>query len=96
MLRRKLIRTLALYKTQFISLIFMITVGFGCLIGFNIEWKSIEYNFNEIANSTGYADYRLYQNSKDYFKESDINKIKTIDGIDSVTRSFSIDISKVK
>lgn len=96
MLRRKLIRTLALYKAQFISLIFMITVGFGCLIGFNIEWKSIKYNFNEIAESTGYADYRLYQNSKDYFKESDITKIKTIDGIDSVTRSFSIDISKVK
>ncbi len=42
MLFRKLIRTVGVYKAQFISMIIMIALGTGVFVGFNMEWVSIE------------------------------------------------------
>ena len=44
MLFRKLIRTAWSYKAQFISMIIMMTLGIGVFLGFNMEWKTIEYD----------------------------------------------------
>ena len=44
MLFKKLIRTMGLYKAQFISMIIMIALGVGIFVGFNMEWVSIEKN----------------------------------------------------
>ena len=42
MLFRKLLRTMGLYKAQFISMIIMIALGIGIFVGFNMEWVSID------------------------------------------------------
>lgn len=96
MLWKKMLRTLKHYKAQFISLVFMLLIGFGCFIGFNVEWKSLEVDLNDVIEKTGYADYRMYQNGLDSFSIDDINKISSIEGVTSATRSFSIDVNKVK
>lgn len=44
MLIRKLLRTAWSYKSQFISMIIMITLGMGVFLGFNMEWATIEYD----------------------------------------------------
>ncbi len=44
MLIRKLFRTAWRYKAQFLSMTLMVAIGVGVFLGFNIEWKSIEYN----------------------------------------------------
>ena len=44
MLFRKLLRTAWSYKAQFISMIIMMTLGIGIFLGFNMEWKTIEYD----------------------------------------------------
>ncbi|MCI5514114.1 MAG: hypothetical protein MR471_08365 [Clostridia bacterium] len=42
MLFKKLLRTVGLYRSQFISMIIMIALGVGVFVGFNMEWVSIE------------------------------------------------------
>ena len=44
MLFKKLIRTMGLYRAQFISMIIMIALGVGIFVGFNMEWVSIDEN----------------------------------------------------
>ena len=44
MLFKKLIRTMGVYKAQFISMIIMIALGSAIFIGFNMEWYAIDYN----------------------------------------------------
>lgn len=87
MLIRKLFRTAWKYKSQFISMIIMIAIGIGIFLGFNIEWKSIEYDTTAFLNDTKYADYRIY--SETGFTEEHIEAIQNIDGIDAATRYFS-------
>ena len=96
MLLKKMLRTFKLYKAQFISLIFMLTIGFGCFIGFNVEWKSLEVNLNDVIEKTGYSDYKIYQNGTNSFSIEDINKINKIEGVVAATRAFSLDLNKVK
>ncbi len=92
MLFLKLIRTALRYKAQFISMILMVSIGIGCFVGFNMEWRSIEVNMNEIFDETGFADYRIYYNENDpfLFQEEDLESILSIDGVDMATRYFNI------
>ena len=59
-LLKKLLRTAWSYKAQFISMILMMTLGIGIFLGFNMEWKTIEYDTSRFFEDTEYADYRLY------------------------------------
>ena len=52
MLIRKLFRTAWRYKSQFISMVIMITIGVGVFLGFNIEWQSIEINTSSFFEDT--------------------------------------------
>lgn len=74
----------------------MLTIGFGCFIGFNVEWKSLEVNLNDVIEKTGYSDYKIYQNGTNSFSLEDINKINKIEGVVAATRAFSLDLNKVK
>lgn len=91
MLIRKLFRTAWNYKAQFISMIIMLAIGTGIFFGFNIEWKSIEYDVQIFFDETLYADYRIYSESG--FTKEEIDKIKEIDGIDEATRYLSVNTS---
>ncbi|MDD6489169.1 MAG: ABC transporter permease [Clostridia bacterium] len=88
MLIRKLFRTAWRYKSQFISMIIMITIGVGVFLGFNIEWQSIESNTYSFFENTKYADFRLY--SETGFTEEDIKAVQDISGVDSATRYLSV------
>lgn len=88
MLKRKLFRTILQYKAQFISMIIMITIVVGIFVGFNIEWKSIEYNTKNYYEETNFADYKVYTDS--YFSDEDITKIKEIPNLEA-TRWLSVD-----
>ncbi len=92
MLFRKLLRTMLLYKAQFISMIIMITLGIGVFVGFNMEWVSIEENTGSFFEETGFADYRIV--SETGFSELDAELIAGIRGVDKATRfvSFTADI----
>lgn len=91
MLIRKLFRTAWRYKSQFISMIIMITIGVGVFLGFNIEWKSIEADTDAFFEETNYADFRLY--SEAGFTEADIEAIQKINGVDAATRFLSVNVS---
>lgn len=90
MLTRKLFRTAWSYKTQFISMILMITLGMGMFLGFNMEWKTIEVDTFKFFEETNYADYRLY--SEKGFTADDLDKIEGIEGVDAATRYLSVNL----
>ena len=90
MLLRKLFRTAWSYKSQFISMVIMIAIGVGIFLGFNIEWKSLEYDAFTFFEDTNYADFRIY--SETGFSEDDIKAIQNIDGVDAATRYFDVNV----
>ena len=90
MLLRKLLRTAWSYKAQFLSMIIMMTLGIGIFLGFNMEWKTIEYDTSRFFEDTKYADYRLY--SETGFTKDDLTKISSIDGVDAATRYLSVNL----
>lgn len=90
MLVRKLLRTAWSYKAQFFSMILMMTLGIGMFLGFNMEWKTIEYDTSRFFDDTKYADYRLY--SETGFTRGDLDKIASIDGVDAATRFLSVNL----
>lgn len=90
MLFRKLLRTAWSYKAQFISMIIMMTLGIGIFLGFNMEWKTIEYDVGNFFEQTNYADYRLY--SETGFTKDELNKIASINGVDAATRYLSVNL----
>ena len=90
MLLRKLLRTAWSYKSQFISMIIMMTLGIGIFLGFNMEWKTIEYDVGNFFEETKYADYRLY--SETGFTKDDLDKIASIDGVDAATRYLTVNL----
>ena len=94
MLFKKLIRTIWHYKAQFISMIFMVLLGVGVFIGFQGEWKSIEYDTHSFYKSTGFADYRLV--SETGYSEDEMNKIGEIDGVSKVSRYLAIKTNESK
>ena len=87
---RKLLRTAWSYKAQFISMILMMTLGIGIFLGFNMEWKTIEYDTSRFLEDTKYADYRLYSESG--FTRDDLEKIASIDGVNAATRYLSVNL----
>lgn len=91
MLRRKLLRTAWGYRSQFLSMIIMIAIGMGIFLGFNIEWKSLEYDALTFLEDTNYADYRIVSESG--FSENDISAIQSIDGVEAATRYFNVNVS---
>ncbi len=88
MLIRKLFRTAWNYRTQFLSMIIMVTIGVGIFLGFNIEWKSLETDTNAFFEDTLYADFRLYDEAG--FSEEDIATIAEITGVDAATRYLAV------
>ena len=90
MLTRKLFRTAWSYKSQFISMIIMITLGMGIFLGFNMEWFTIEYDTSKFFAETNYADYRLY--SQEGFTSDELDKIASIDGIRAATRFLTVNL----
>ncbi len=88
MLIRKLLRTARSYRAQFISMIIMMTLGIGVFLGFNMEWKTIEYDTSRFFADSNYADYRLY--SETGFTKDDLEKISSIPGVRAATRFLSV------
>ncbi len=90
MLLKKLLRTAKQYKTQFVSMIIMVTIGVGVFVGFNMEWKSIEVDTDRYFAETNFADYRIYSESG--FTASDVEKIRAIEGVDGLTRWLAANV----
>ncbi len=90
MLFRKLLRTAWSYKAQFISMIIMMTLGIGIFLGFNMEWKTIEYDTSRFFEDTKYADYRLYSDTG--FTNDELDMIASIDGVEAATRYLSVNL----
>ena len=90
MLIRKSLRTAWRYRTQFLSMLIMITLGVGIFLGFNIEWKSIETDTSAFFEQTRYADYRLYAELG--FSEGDIAAIRDIEGVEAASRYFAVNV----
>ena len=88
MLFKKLIRTMGLYKAQFISMIIMIALGVGIFVGFNMEWVSIEKNTDAFYKETGFADYRI--KSEQGFTLEELKKIEDISGVEKASRYLSV------
>lgn len=88
MLFRKLLRTALRYKAQFISMIIMIGLGLGVFVGFNMEWVSIEKNIDYAFKETGFADFRLVNESG--FSEEDAKSVASIPGVEDTTRFLAV------
>ena len=90
MLVKKMFRTALQYKAQFISMILTVMLGVGMFVGFNMEWKSIEYNMFSFLEESNFADYRLV-NEKGYTNE-DLEKIAAIDGVKAAAKYLSVNV----
>ena len=90
MLIRKLLRTARSYMAQFISMIIMMTLGIGVFLGFNMEWKTIEYDTSRFFADSNYADYRL--SSETGFTKDDLEKISSIPGVRAAARFLSVNL----
>lgn len=88
MLFRKLLRTMGLYKAQFISMIIMIALGIGIFVGFNMEWVSIDKNANGFLEETGFADFRVI--SENGLSKEDADSIASLDGVNKASRYLSV------
>ena len=71
-------------------MIIMMTLGIGIFLGFNMEWKTIEYDVGNFFEETNYADYRLY--SETGFTKDDLKAIASIDGVNAATRYLSVNL----
>ena len=91
MLRKKLFRTMKLYRAQFISMIIMIALGVGIFVGFNMEWVSIEENTSSFFKATGFADYRMMNEAG--FSKEDAQAVADISGVSAVSRFLSVNTS---
>lgn len=91
MLLKKLFRTAWKYKAQFISMIIMVAIGIGVFVGFNMEWYSLQKDTDSFMSQTNYADYRLMNERG--FSESDIQKVKDIDGVTAATRVLNVNVN---
>lgn len=94
MLFKKLLRTIWHYKAQFISMIVMVLLGVSVFVGFQGEWKSIEVDTFAFYDQTGFADYRLV-NETGYSIE-EMEKIQNIEGVDKVSRYVSVKTNETK
>ncbi|MCM1393904.1 MAG: FtsX-like permease family protein, partial [[Eubacterium] siraeum] len=90
MLIKKLFRTAWKYKAQFISMIIMVAIGIGVFVGFNMEWRSLEVDTNNLFERTNYADYRIM--SERSFNDEDLDAIKHIEGVKAATRVLSVNV----
>ena len=88
MLLKKLLRTMGLYKAQFVSMIVMTALGIGIFVGFNMEWVSIDENITDFFDETGYADFQIV--SEKGFSSDDLIKISSLDAVKSATRYVSV------
>lgn len=89
MLFKKIWRTVLMYKTQFISMIIMISLGIGIFLGFNVEWYSIKENVENHFEVTNFADYRIYNEFG--FTEDDLIKINENKDVKRASRFLAID-----
>lgn len=89
MLFKKLIRTTWKYKAQFISMIIMVAIGIGMYVGFNMEWYSIKRDTDSFFEETSLSDYIIADENG--FSAEDVQKIKSIDGVNAATRFLSVD-----
>ncbi len=94
MLFRKLLRTIWHYKAQFISMIIMVILGVGVFVGFQGEWKSIEVDTHQFYEATGFATYRLINESG--YSLEEMNKIGEISGVNKVSRYISVKTNETK
>lgn len=91
MLLKKLWRTAWQYKAPFISMVLLTAIGVGVFLGFQIEWRSIEYNTHAFLEDTRYADFRVY--SETGFSEADRDAIADISGVEATVRYFQGNVS---
>lgn len=89
---KKLLRTLAHYKGQFISMVIMIFLGVGIFVGFNGEWASIDYYTNKFFDETNVASYYLYAKNNSFTVE-DLNSIRNIEGINNASRKLKVNVN---
>ena len=89
MLFKKMLRTLRNYKAQFISMIIMIAIGVGVFAGFSGEWYTIKKDSEYFYNLDGFSDFRITNSLG--FTESDLEKIKAIDGVDDATLYLNVE-----
>ncbi len=90
MLLKKLFRTAWKYKSQFISMIIMLSIGAGVFMGFNMEWYSLEKDVTEFLEDTKYADYRIYNETG--FLAEDIKGIQDIEGVETASRVLAVNV----
>ena len=92
---KKILRTIKLYKAQFISMIFMFTIGIGCFLGFNGEQETLRLSRDETFNACGYSDYSLTLSTGEAFSTDSLDKIKALDGIDEASGFYSFNVSNI-
>ena len=90
MLIKKLFRTMWQYKSQFISMIIMTTLGIGIFVAFNVEWYTIDENTKGFFAQTGFADFRIID--IEGFSDEDFSKIEKIYGKDKTAKFNEIDV----
>ena len=101
MLRKKLFRTMKVYRGQFISMIIMVALGLCMVLGFNMEWWSIELNTSRFYEECGFADYRAYNESAETelgagFTGHEVRMLEENEEIDAVSRVLTVNTVNAK
>ena len=69
----------------------MIALGVGIFLGFNMEWYSLEKDSSYILDECGFADFRIM--SEKGFSGEDADKIRSIEGVDDVSRFLGVNMT---
>lgn len=88
MFKKKLIRTLLVYKVQFFAVFFMMLIGVSVFVGLNSAWYGLQSYADEYYKKTNLADAWIY--TADVTKDT-LSQIADSSGVSNVSRRLYLD-----
>lgn len=88
MFKKKLFRTLLVYKVQFFAVFFMMLIGVSVFVGLNSAWYGLQSYADEYYEKTNLADAWIY--TTDITKDN-LSQIEDISGVSDVSRRLYLD-----
>lgn len=90
MLKQKMLKDLKQNKLQFLSIMLMAFLGIFIFTGIGGEWAGVDNYREKYYEQTNLADGWIWGEG---FDESDLNKIKNIDGIEAVQKRCYVEVT---
>lgn len=88
MLKRKMLRTIKLYKAQFLSMILMVFLGVAVFVGITSEWYGMRVEVDKFYKEYNLADTWVYS---DNFTREELNQVLELNCVKNAERRLMVD-----